>query len=221
MPTTLLTQDQDWHVCVPDSRFVEATRLFDQLSDTCQRGEQVLPPLRSLLHTYPRFRPKEDNNTKTTMGFYIMPASEDSFIEIKESMIERSKHNVPYPKLEGFAQSLVVTQQWLDLTHLVDGMDLDLEWGHTHLQLGDPSVSEMEYVRSKNNKIVLSLGHSSGVQYCVLQPLSEKPDRTKKWRQIVEGKDSRVPPHLRPNSWRTQFRSKNSGDPRLREGKAV
>lgn len=150
-----------------------------------------------------------------------MPASEYFVTDLHGDMIERSRNNIPYPKLEHFAQSLVNTQRWAELAQLVDGMDLDEEWGGAHLNLDKPSPAETEYVATKNKKIKSSCDEFPGTDPR-LATLTEKPvNRMKKWQSIVQTKESRIGPHLPKERYVTQFRRKGSQDPRLREDSAV
>lgn len=208
---------QDWDVCVPDAKFDEAAKLFDRLEDVYEHGDQILPQLKSLMHTYPRFRPRD----RSDIGFYIVPASEYFLIGLDESMLERSKNGIPYPRLESLAQSLVSTQRWVDLADLVDGMDLDLAWGQAHLTLGQPTAEENQYVQWKNDKILSSCSDFPGTRPEAAQLDSRSFDRTKRWSQIIDAKLSRLPTHLLPTSWKTQYRRQGSQDPRLQEDRPV
>lgn len=150
-----------------------------------------------------------------------MPASEYFVADLDETMIEHSRNNVPYPKLEDFAQSLVTTQRWPELAQLIDGMNLDEEWGPAHLHLDMPSQAETDYVVAKNIKYRSFQDEFPGSNLRV-GTLAEKPiDRTKKWQSLVEAKQNRMKPHLSKERYATQFRRKGSQDPRLREDRAV
>ncbi|KAI2601793.1 hypothetical protein GGR54DRAFT_626957 [Hypoxylon sp. NC1633] len=202
----------DWHVCVPNDQFSDASAIFTRRCDTYEPGAKILPQIRSLLHTYPRFKQKGVN-----FSFYIMPAFEYFIHDLDETMIERSKNDVPYPKLEHFAQSLVSTQRWPELAQLIDGMDLDEEWGTAHLHLGMPSQAEREYVEQKNiqYKSVQDQFPNSNLR---IGTLSKTPmDRTEKWKALVGAKGSRIGLHLPKERYATQFRRKGSQDPRLRD----
>jgi hypothetical protein len=204
-------------VCVPNDNFTGASTLFASHKDFEPAG-RILPQLYSLLHTYPRFKQKGVN-----FRFYILPASEYFISDLSESMLEFSINNkVPYPKLEPFAQSLVSTQRWPELCQLVDGMDIDEGWGFANLQLGTPSEVELKYVEEKNKKIM-----SSYDDYPDSQPvgsrLSAKKllNRSKKWKEIVAGKERRISPYLFPERYATKYRRKGSEDPRLKRNNAV
>lgn len=189
---------------------------------------RVDPPSPSLLkyqalwHEHPHFRPATYTVERTT--FFIMPSSEELFERLDASVIERSANGIPYPKLEVFAQNLLNTQQWFNLTHLVDGMDLSLEWGQQHLRLGEPSTAEVQYAKMKNGKYAKSREHlpeSDFPRGVKLMNDTTSLDRTEKWARIVRKKPGRIDPLRVQAGYITQHRSKNSGDPRLRQGKPV
>lgn len=190
--------------------------MFTELSDRFEPGSRILPQLKSLLHTYPHFKQKG-----VRFSFYIMPASEYFVTELDKTMIEHGRNKVPYASLEAFAQSLVDTQRWAELTQLIDGMDLNEDWGPAHLDLGAPSQTLSEYVVEKNKKIMSSCADFPGTRPGVAT-LTEKPvDRMKKWQTIVGGKKNRIGLPLTKDRYATQFRQIGSQDPRLREDRAV
>jgi hypothetical protein len=78
-----------------------------------------------------------------------VPASEP-FINCDPDKCERSHGGILYPKLEPFAQNLLHTQNYTDLDHLVDGMDLDEEWGYANLNVDRVPI---EYIKRKNEMI--------------------------------------------------------------------
>lgn len=174
-----------------------------------------MPQIRSLIHTYPRFKQKGVN-----FSIFIMPAFEYFIHDLDETMIERSQNDIPYPKLEHFAQSLVSTQRWAELAALIDGMDLEEEWGTTHLQLDMPSQAERDYVEQKNIKYQ-SVQDQFPKANLRIGTLSKRPiDRTEKWKTLVKDKEKRIGLHLPKERYATQYRRKGSQDPRHR-GRAV
>ncbi|KAI1258929.1 hypothetical protein F5Y18DRAFT_323786 [Xylariaceae sp. FL1019] len=204
----------DWHVCVPNNDAARAAALFATSQDY-EPGDKILPQIKSLLDTYPLFKLKGVN-----FRIYIMPAFEYFLSDLDESMIEFSRnHNVPYPKLQPYAQSLVSTQRWPELVQLVDGMDIDEDWGTANLQLGMPSEAELEYVQQKNCKITASRPGRNNAAGSLSS--NKSFNRTKEWHEIVSTKELRIAPPYTPERYSTQFRRKGSGDPRFKEGKAV
>jgi hypothetical protein len=65
--------------------------------------------------------------------FFFNHAGIRYFVEdLNKNMLECSRNQLPYPKLGYFAQGPLSTRRWVDLLHLVDGMDLT-EWGYENL----------------------------------------------------------------------------------------
>ncbi|KAK4507198.1 hypothetical protein PRZ48_000933 [Zasmidium cellare] len=210
----------DWKICVPDSGYLAAMQLIDSEPHKYERVDAPMPQLNSLIHTYSRYRCTQED--RKTLGFYIMPSSEDFLEDLDDNAIERSANNIPYPKLIVFAQNLVSTQKWDRLTELVDGMDLSLEWGQQHLRLGTLSEREVEYARVKMEKYAKSLvrlgrsepGSISGLRNSGI-------DKGQKWAQIVSQKQHRAAKHYNAANWETIYRRKGSSDPRLKQDRPV
>ncbi|KAI1444747.1 hypothetical protein F5Y02DRAFT_389045 [Annulohypoxylon stygium] len=203
----------NWEICVPTDCFEKASAMFTvtPLSETYEPRNKIQPQIGSLKHTYPQFALKGVN-----FSFFIIPAFE-YFLCCEPSKFERSSHNIPFPKLDCYAQSLLDTQRYLDLTNLIDGMDLSEEWGEEHLDL-DKS-GELEYAKEKNGKIVSSLA-----EYPNSRPsrLRETPmGLRQKWQTIVRTKQKRIGVEVPGHLYNTRFRTKGSPDPRLREDRNI
>ncbi|KAI0888618.1 uncharacterized protein GGS22DRAFT_61133 [Annulohypoxylon maeteangense] len=203
----------NWEICVPTDSFERASAMFivTPLSETYEPWVKIQPQVGSLKHTYPQFRLKGVN-----FSFFIIPAFE-YFIRCEPSNFEKSEREIPFPKLECFAQSLLDTQRYLDLTNLIDGMDLSEEWGEEHLNLDKPG--EIEYAKEKNEKIVASLS-----EYPNSRPsrLRDTPmDLRQKWQTIVRTKQKRIGIEVPGHLYSTRFRIKGSPDPRLREERNI
>ncbi|KAI1397658.1 hypothetical protein F4819DRAFT_503173 [Hypoxylon fuscum] len=194
----------DWEICVPDDCFERASAI--STSELYEPWIKIPPQLRSLKHTYPRFTLKGVN-----FFFSIVPAFE-YFVKWKPANLERSKMNIPFPKLKLLAQSLLDTQRQLDLTNLVYGMDLSEEWGEDHLDLDKPG--ELEYAKEKNEKLIKLCGETLGI---VLRLRETPMDLRQQWQKIVRGKWRRINIEQPQDLYNTRFRMKGSGDPRLRE----
>jgi len=206
---------------VPDSGFSAATQVIDSLPEKFERVDPPMPQFSSLIHTYPRYRCTQDDCK--TLGFYIMPSSEDFLGDLDDNVIERSANNVPYPKLEVFAQNLVSIQKWNDLTALVDGMDLSLEWGQQHLRLGTLSEEEVEYTKAKMEKYAESMVRLGRYNTRSTGGLRiDGLDKGWRWARIVSRKQERArSSHYNAANWKTRFRRKDSGDPRLQQDRPV
>lgn len=183
----------------------------EPLNDIYEPWNKILPQVRTLQHTCPRYTLKGVN-----FFFFIMPAFEYC-MKWGPSELERSQWNSPFPKLELFAQSLLDTQRSLDLVNLINGMDLSEEWGEEHLDLDKPG--ELEYAKEKNKRLVAARGEIPELR---VPTLRETPrDLRQDWQKMVRGKRRRIniekPLHL----YITRFRMVGSEDPRLREGRSI
>ena len=205
---------------MPDSGFSAATQVIDSLPEKFERVDPPMPQFSSLIHTYPRYRSTQED--WKTLGFYIMPLSEDFLRDLDDNAIERSANNIPYPKLEVFAQNLVSTQKWNYLTALVDGIDLSLERGQQHLRLGTLS-EEVEYTKAKMEKYaesIVRLGRYNTRSTGGLR--IDGLDKGWRWARIVSRKQERArSSHYNAANWKTRFRRKDSGDPRLQQDRPV
>lgn len=205
---------------MPNSGFPAATQLIDSRPKKFERVDPLMPLFGSLIHTYPRYRSTQED--WKILGFYIMPSSEDFLRSLDDNAIERSANNIPYPKLEVYAQNLVSIQKWDHLTALIDGMDLSLESGQQHLRLGTLSEEEVEYTRAKMEKYAESmvrLGRSDTRSTCGLT--IGGLDKGQRWATIVSRKQERAGSHYNAANWKTKFRRKSSRDPRLQQDRPV
>ncbi|KAI1089610.1 hypothetical protein F5B19DRAFT_466452 [Rostrohypoxylon terebratum] len=203
----------NWEICVPTDSFEKASAMFTvtPLSETYEPRSKIQPQIGSLKHTYPHFALNGVN-----FSFFIVPAFE-YFLRCEPSNFERSKHNIPFPKLDCYAQSLLDTQRYLDLTNLIDGMDLSEEWGEEHLDLDKPG--ELEYAKEKNEKIASSLAEHPNSRPSRLR---ETPmDLRQKWQTIIRTKQKRIGLEVPGHLYNTRFRTKGSPDPRLREDRNI
>lgn len=119
---------------------------------------------------------------------------------------------IPYPKLEVFAQSLLDTHRIVDLTDLIDGMDLSEEWGEQNLNLD--GTNDVEWARKKNQAILASLPPSEDNEMLLLT--TGAFEKRKTWMEIVRSKRKRVGAEMGLEQT-TRFRFPNSPDPRTRE----
>jgi hypothetical protein len=169
-----------------------------------------MPNIGSLAHTHPRFTLKGVN------FFFILTPTFECRIDGAPEQCERSIQEIPYPKLEQFAKGLLDTQQYADLSDLVDGMNLDEEWGEAHLQFDQPAP--IDYIQKKNEMILESL---PGRPSALLALLSEKPNPREIWRHIVRTKGKRISDELPGHRYVTRFRKVGSRDPRENKDRVV
>jgi hypothetical protein len=160
----------------------------------------------SVLHTFPRFHLKGVH-----FSFFLVP-SEDYLIDCDEDKCEKSLMNIPYPKLEVLAQSLLDTQRFCDLEDLIDGMDLSEEWGEQNLDL-DRSCN-VEYAQKKNEKIRASIPKTF---YSELMEMNDGPTELRGvWQEIVRSKAKRIGVEMPRELYNTRFYAKGREDPRKR-----
>jgi hypothetical protein len=139
---------------------------------------------KSRRHTYPCLRLKG-------YDFYVvLVPSSNCFVDPScANHVERSRHGVPYASLVQFARSLLVQQQWADIADLIDGMNLDVEWG---LQ---------------------------NIDFDKLQEMAGIPNLERIWRQLAsaDAKEQRIEP-LKKGRYLTRWRSTRfPEDPRTRD----
>ena len=207
-----LTADQAWIICVPTEKFDEVCAMFSRepLSQTFEPAEQILPLVCSLLHAYPHLKMKG-----VRFSLFVAPSSEYFVSGFGPDKFERSRFQVPYPKLEYFVQGMMDTQNWVGVQELVDGMDLTEEWGEGWLDLDKPG--EVEYAKSKNERI---LGSMSKFPEAIPTSLSEGPiDLRARWQRIVRGKERRIDILAPKGKYITKYRKTGSQDPRLKESR--
>nr|OQO29738.1 hypothetical protein B0A51_02285 [Rachicladosporium sp. CCFEE 5018] len=211
----------EWRICVPNSDFAAATQLIDSMPEKFERVDPPMPQLRSLIHTYPRYRSMQKDSRE--LGFFIMPSSEDFLGDLNDSLIERSPNNIPYPMLEIFAHNLVSIQKWDHLTALVDGMDLSLEWGQEHLRLGTLSGEKVEQCRAKIAEYSESLVDPEQLDTRSAGGLTiDGIDKSERWTTIASRKQLRArSDHYFKANWKTRFMRNGRGDPRIRPDRPV
>ncbi|KAI5920848.1 hypothetical protein F4810DRAFT_680708 [Camillea tinctor] len=199
----------DWQICVSDDHFDKASAMFQSkpLNEVYEPWVKIQPQIRTLMHTYPRYTLKGVN-----FFFFLVPAFEYC-MQWGTSDLERSQQNIPYPKLQLFAQSLLDTQRQLDLTNLVDGMDLSEEWGNEHLDLDKPG--ELEYAKEKNKRLIAACGGRPEISVPQLRVTPR--DLRQEWQKIVREKKQRIGIKLSSHMYLTRFRLVGSRDPRLLE----
>ncbi|KAK4649968.1 hypothetical protein QC762_300980 [Podospora pseudocomata] len=198
----------NWEICVPTESLDGAITLLTSppLNEKYEVWHRVLPRPQTLMHTYPRFTLKGVN------FFFIIVPEFECLLSPSPDQCERSVSGIPYPKLELFAQSLIDLQQYADLDDLVDGMNLEEEWGETNLELDKPPP--LEHIREKNDMIARSLPEDMRD----VTPLALLSERTRPardaWRRSVSTKNRRINDELPRHRYLTRFRKVGSKGPR-------
>ncbi|KAL9089054.1 MAG: hypothetical protein Q9165_005867 [Trypethelium subeluteriae] len=202
----LTFQLQDWEVCVPTDLHDRAKAIFR--TEFKSGIYDPFPPghvqVGSLHHTFPRFKLRG-------VGFwFLLIPSEDCHFECKSPNLERSKSGLPYPKLDVFAQSLLDMDDRVNLTDLVDGMDLSEEWSLQNLVLD--GTTDANWAERKNVKIRSSVPLTES---SCLWELSAAPfSRREILMDILEKKSNRIGPERSKEYFVTRFRLRGSADPR-------
>jgi hypothetical protein len=157
-----------------------------------------------LRNGFPRFK-----FVGLNLFFSIVPGKV-FLLDVEPDNIERSQTGIPYPKLAHFAQGLLDTFNGGDLTDLVDGMNLSMEWGDENLDL-EGTVSA-EWGLWKANTIAGGKAPPDKIPMYVSNP----PRRRDVWSKILDPEKMRrrmgfkYPQEL----YETRFRLKGSHDPR-------
>ncbi|GAW19661.1 hypothetical protein ANO14919_091500 [Xylariales sp. No.14919] len=203
---------EDWPICVPINKVEYVKDLFT-IAPHCEiyeDADQIMPTVRSLLHTYPRLRRKD-----VKFSFFILPSWEFFMEDFGPRNLEYSSSHIPYPRLDFFAQGLLDTQHWMELEQLVDGMDLDMEWAQANIDFDRPG--RIEYAEEKNGRIRNSLASfpSSSPSTLSTKPL----DLRARFQRTVDNKEKRIDRFAPKGKFVTQYRKTGSQDPRLTEGR--
>ncbi|KAJ4387217.1 hypothetical protein N0V93_007806 [Gnomoniopsis smithogilvyi] len=190
----------EFDICIPDEKLDSARMIFENDA----RFEEALPAppqFKSLRHTRPTFLMKD-----VYFVFILIPAS-DYFIDPSPDCCELSIKGIPYPKLHLFARSLLVLQNPSNLCDLIDGMDLDKEWGESNLDFDDLQRKGLEFSRKQN---VMLEQMDAGT-------LNLNVDYRSKWNIKVDEKEKRIEP-MKKGRYKTRWRRiKNDRDPRMKD----
>lgn len=120
------------------------------------------------------------------------------------------KGGLPYPKLEGYAQSLIDTKNELDLKDLIDGQDLSLEWGEKNLDLD--GYTDSEWAKKYVDDLI-----EDGVDEMFIF-IDPKPiSRRSLWKEFVENKQKRMGWKYSSETHATRWRRHGSEDPRSKD----
>jgi len=116
-------------VCVPTDQLEKATSILCSRQEYEPFRPSTMKALYGMHHLYPRFK---------FVGlalFCVLTTSQECHVSCSPENFERSSTGLPYPKLTVYAQSLLDTNNRVDLDDLVDGMNLSIEWGEKNLNL--------------------------------------------------------------------------------------
>ncbi|KAI9752083.1 MAG: hypothetical protein M4579_005768 [Chaenotheca gracillima] len=161
----------------------------------------ALKGVNSLNHTYPRFK-----GIGIRFFFLVVPSQEPN-ITCSPANIERSKSGVPFVNLPTYAQSLIDTQNTVDLEDLVDGMDLSLEWGEENLDL--EGSTDTSWAQARIDALL-----ADGTKKMFVWIDAEPHSRRAIWERMVGGKTRRLGFKYPEELYLTRFRRRGSRDPR-------
>ena len=191
----------DRYLCVRDRQHEEAVNLFRAQSDVFApaRPSPMIDTHR-LLHIFPRFK-----HIGTIDFWLILPASY-AHVSCEPSAIEKSLGGLPYPNLKNYAESLLDSQNGVDLEDLIDGMDLSEQWGEENIDL-DRDIP-IDWARQRNMKQMEVNGR-------IVSELSEEPRaRRFDWGRLVRNKLPRLGYKHISATHATRWRRHGSKDPR-------
>jgi hypothetical protein len=187
------------------------TNLYEKAIDLVRLREEFEPflladvdPRNRLRNVFPRFRFLGLN-----LFFRIMPGKA-YLLDVKSENIEWSQTGIPYPKLAHYAQGLIDTMDGVDLTDLIDGMNLSVEWGEENLDL-EGTVST-EWAIWEASVIAGGVPPPGNIRGYVPDP----PTRRKVWSKLLDpdARRRRMWPKYPQDTYETRFRLKGLRDPR-------
>ena len=154
-----------------------------------------------LLRTFPRFKAKKSTD------FWVLVTASFAHMPCEPGNIEKSKGHLPYPSLAVYAQSLLDTQNDVDLEDLVDGMNLSEEWGEQHLDLDKDT--DVQWARRQ-----IAVYIETGIDEMFVS-LDTEPRKTRvDWQRVSRNTEARIGFKKSTALYATRFRRHGSKDPR-------
>ncbi|KAF2762093.1 hypothetical protein EJ05DRAFT_496965 [Pseudovirgaria hyperparasitica] len=190
----------DWELCVPSSLYHQAVEYLsseDESSTPIHACRPSRPQPSSTNHLHARFLCPSDRSI-----FVVLP---DEEVHLDLSRTERvyDANNIPYPALRDLAQSLLDTSNEVGLCDLVDGADIDIEWGVTNLDLS--GTKDVDWAVQMNSRIKRLCEHPS--DRVAIFPTCSRP-RREFWSHIANAssKKGRLGCQKSPSCFDTRFR---------------
>lgn len=200
---------KEWDICVPTDQLAEAGQVFRQADDYYEPSAPPPPVPKSLRHVSPTFKSREAD------FHLLLTPSRWQFLDPARpgTCIERdSRHGLlPYPRQPHFARALLVLQNGADVADLIDGMDLDAQWGEAHLDFDDLQARALPFLEALNEDMM-----TGGALDRTGLPLlsTNNLDFRRRWNDIVEKKPMRIEP-LKQGRYKTPWRRiQDDSDPR-------
>lgn len=202
-----LTAKQEWDLCIPDDKLEAARHLLLSADDSAKYEVAKPPPPipSSRRHTFPCFRLKGYN-----FWFILVPSS-DCFVDPSVAdHVERSRNGVPYASLVQFARSLLLQQLIADIADLIDGMDLDIDWGVQNISFETLQEESVKFNELRNQRVTAD-GDGYGMRSPqVMEQLWSK-------RASKEAKEKRIEPMKQGRYFTRWRRIKSPEDPRTKD----
>lgn len=197
---------KEWDICVPTDQLADAEQVFHQADDKYEPCAPPLPVPKSLRHVSPTFKSKEAD-----FHLLLTPSRWQFLDPFRPETIERDSRSglLPYPRLPHLARALLVLQNGADVTDLVDGMDLDAQWGEAHLDFDDLQARALPFLEALNEDIKTG-AHAHGRTGLPLLSTNNL-DFRKRWNDIAEKKPMRIEQGQYKTRWR---RIQDDSDPR-------
>jgi hypothetical protein len=115
---------QDWQICVPSPLLQKGKELIQANADRyLPFAPKILNNPAEPICKYPRFK-----LTGLQLFFLLVPSEAVHFSFDEPDCIVRGKTGLPLPALKPFVQSLLDSNNLVDLEDAVDGMDIQEEW---------------------------------------------------------------------------------------------
>ncbi|KAJ5233019.1 hypothetical protein N7468_005975 [Penicillium chermesinum] len=196
----------EWDLCVPDDKVVEAANLLSTGS-MAHRVHPVpsipIPQPFSLSHTYHRFK-----GNGVHFYFLLVPAYH-VHIPYGPFSIQRSLNGIPYPTLPVLLQSFLDMNDDVSLCDCVDGSNVSEEWGTRNLQLD--GTNDLKWTQTMN-VAAAEAARGRGWMFVHYYPTSTI-SRQEKWESRVRSKKARLGWTTPESLFDTRFRLKGSPDP--------
>ncbi|KAF2757515.1 hypothetical protein EJ05DRAFT_511314 [Pseudovirgaria hyperparasitica] len=191
-----------WEICVATEKVDEAADIIRQHEEYTQTNEKRYPQPMSFAHMYTWFR-----GTEVDYEFCLVP-SLHARIPIDQVSVWRSSNGVPYAPLPDLVQSYLDKYDLVSLCDIVDGANLDYDWGITNLDL--KGKTDVEWAHQRNaelmggeGKLDISLA-ASVLPTCHVETMSM-------WRKVTEDKKERLLQVMLPHElFETRFMLKGS-----------
>ncbi|KAK4245074.1 hypothetical protein C7999DRAFT_16707 [Corynascus novoguineensis] len=198
---------REWDLCIPDEKIEEAKTLLLSPNDSTKYEAATPPPPVpwSRRHMFPCLRLKGFN-----FWFILVPSSDCLVDPSVPDHVERSRSGVPYASLVQFARSLLVQQLRHDVADLVDGMNLDVDWGMQHVDFDALQKESAKFIDLRNRR-VKEAGDGHG--FC------SPKNMERLWRDLAneEAKERRIEP-MKKSRYLTRWqRIKDPRDPREKD----